>query len=235
MTSSDRRPFRFPSPEDWNDLVCDLGLDNNQAHELRILLQHVEGDVQAFADRSPTRDERRELVDALKAFSKALGKLEMVVHDHLPELSEALPHAATAAIGDMLTVTEIERALDKPLAVDGIEHMSGRDFEAGTAFARQAQGVAAGPELLGQMLRRIHQPVEDWLEENRSNKGGRPRDQIRLYLVSKLAEKSEALIGKPPTSNGTFMKLCREVVGQCGLETVGLRDAVERALGVRVS
>ena len=235
MTSDDRPTFRLPDATDWNDLVGDLGLNANQAHELRILLQHVEADVQAFADRSPTRDERRELVDALKAFSKALGKLEMVVHNHLPELSEALPHAAAAAIGNMLTVTEIERILGTTLAVDGLEYLSGRDFEAGTSFTRQAQGVAAGPELLGHMLRRIHQPVEDWLEENRSNKGGRPRDQIRLYLISKLAQRSEALIGKPPTSNGTFMKLCREVVGQCGLETVGLRDAVERALGVRES
>jgi len=27
--------------------------------------------------------------------------------------------------------------------------------------------------------------------------------------------------------------LCTEVVGLCGLETIGLRDAVERILGVR--
>ena len=233
MPSKDRPTFRLPDPEAWKTLISDLKLDATQAHELGLLLQHVDADLQAFAEQTPTPDDRRELVDALKAFSKAIGRLETVLHDHLPELSDALPHASTAAIGDMLTLGEIESVLNKRLTITNLEKLSGREFEAGTAFARQAQGVAAGPELFSHFLRRVHKPVENWLEENKSNSGGRPPDQMRRHLITMLAKNSKALIGEPPTSSGEFIRLCTEVVGQCGLETIGLRDAVERILGVR--
>lgn len=42
MTPSDRQPFRFPSPEGWNSLVLELGLNARQAHELDIALRHAE-------------------------------------------------------------------------------------------------------------------------------------------------------------------------------------------------
>lgn len=233
MTASGKPVFHLPSPEDWKTLVRDLGLEERQAQELKILLQHVEADLEAYAHLSPTREERRELVGALKAFSKALDELETVVKDRLPELSEALPHASAGAIGDMLTVTEIERALGKTMTMPGLDSAVGREVENATAYARQAQGIAAGPELLSHVLRRIHQPVEVWLEDSRANRGGRPPDHIRNYVILKLAEGAEDIIGQPATSNGPFLKLCAEVVGHCRLETVGLRDAVERALGVR--
>ena len=95
MTSGGKPGFHLPGPEDWKTLVKDLDLDARQARELKILLQHVDADLQAYGDLSPSREERRELVGALKAFSGAIGKLEAVVQEHLPELSEALPHAAT--------------------------------------------------------------------------------------------------------------------------------------------
>ena len=91
--------FALPTPEHWKHLVDDLKLSPVQVNELGILLRHAQADVQAFCDIHPDRADRQELVDALKAFSKALGKLEDVVTVNLPKLSDALPHAVGSAIG----------------------------------------------------------------------------------------------------------------------------------------
>lgn len=231
--TSNSQSFAIPTPENWKHLVDDLKLNPIQANELGILLRHAEVDVEAFCDIHPDRAERQELVDALKAFSKALGKLEDVVTVNLPKLSDALPNAVGSAIGDMLTQTEIERALGKKLASPFPGEPVQGEIDQATAFARQAQGITAGPELFIHMLKKIHQPLEAWLRENNANKGGRPKDYVRDYLILKLAENAEAIIGQPPSSRGRFLDLCNAVLGACMFSTDGLRDAVERALGTR--
>lgn len=232
MTSNNQR-FALPTPEDWKYLIDDLELSSIQANELGILLRHAQADVEAFSDIHPDRADRQELVDALKAFSKALRKLEDVVTGNLPALSDALPHAVGSAIGDMLTQTEIERALGKRLASPLLGEPVQGEIDQGTAVARQSQGITAGPELFVHMLTRIHQPLEAWLKANNANKGGRPKDHVRDYLITKLAENSEAIIGQPPSSRGRFLDLCNAVLGACMFSTDGLRDAVERTLSTR--
>ena len=244
MTIIESPPFEMPSPDDWREIVGNLELDARQAHELDIVLRHAKADLQAVADRVPARDERGELVAALEALSKALGAVENVVRGRLPELSDALPHASGSAIGDMLTVREIEIALDKKLFTPNLDELqtspeapgtlSASEIDAATASMRQAQGIAAGAELLAHIVKRVHEPVRKWLEADRSNRGGRPPDHIREHLIFALAKKSNVIIGEPPTSNGRFLALCDEVFRACDRSTDGLRDAVERILGVRV-
>ena len=185
--TSNSQSFALPTPENWKHLVDDLKLNPIQANELGILLRHAEVDVEAFCDIHPDRADRQELVDALKAFAKALGKLEDVVTVNLPKLSDALPHAVGSAIGDMLTPTEIERALGKKLASPFLGEPVQGEIDQATAFARQSQGITAGPEIFIHMLKRIHQPLEAWLSANNANKGGRPKDHVRDYLITKLA------------------------------------------------
>ena len=84
--TSNSQSFALPTPENWKHLVDDLKLNPIQANELGILLRHAEVDVEAFCDIHPDRADRQELVDALKAFAKALGKLEDVVTVNLPKM-----------------------------------------------------------------------------------------------------------------------------------------------------
>ena len=244
MTSSDRRPFRLPSPEDWNSLVLELGLNARQAHELDIVLRHAEADLAAVAEAAATPAEKRELVAALEALSKALGDVERVIQSRLPELSDALPIDTTSAIGDMLTAREIESVLGVGRvrldlttllwsSVTTLGEISADDVDGATASQRQALGITAGPELLGHFIRRLHLPLQEWLDDHRANRGGRPSNYVRDHLIHVLAKNAHRICDTQPSSNGPFIRLCDAVFRSLGLSTVGLRDAVERALGVR--
>ena len=162
MTIIESPPFEMPSPDDWREIVGNLELDARQAHELDIVLRHAKADLQAVADRVPARDERGELVAALEALSKALGAVENVVRGRLPELSDALPHASGSAIGDMLTVREIEIALDKKLFTPNLDELQTSPEAPGTLSASEidaATNVCMSP--FGSGLKPTVQTVAD--------------------------------------------------------------------------
>ena len=65
--------FHSPTPEEFQGLVHDQKLDNLQAHELRLVLCHVDEDLKAFRKRLEGRKPRQELVRRLKRVAKSLG------------------------------------------------------------------------------------------------------------------------------------------------------------------
>ena len=58
--------FHRPTPEEFDELVHDQKLDDLQAHELRLVLYHVDEDLKEFRKRLEGRKPRQELVRRLK-------------------------------------------------------------------------------------------------------------------------------------------------------------------------
>ena len=58
--------FHGPTPEEFDELVHDQKLDDLQAHELRLVLYHVDEDLKAFRERLEGRKPRRNWFGASK-------------------------------------------------------------------------------------------------------------------------------------------------------------------------
>ena len=58
--------FHRPTPEEFDVLVRDQKLDGLQAHELGLVLYHVDEDLKEYRKRREGRKPRRELVRRLK-------------------------------------------------------------------------------------------------------------------------------------------------------------------------
>ena len=106
-------------------------------------------------------------------------------------------------------------------------------IEQGMARKDESFAWKFGVRLIEHTVQRLHAPILDWIDIARQGKGGKPRMVERDYLITKLAENSEAIIGKPPTPSKRFLALCNTVLGACMLNTEGLQDAVERTLRAR--
>ncbi len=68
--------FHRPTPEEFDVLVRDQKLDGLQAHELGLVLYHVDEDLKEYRKRREGRKPRRELVRRLKRFADLFNDLE---------------------------------------------------------------------------------------------------------------------------------------------------------------
>jgi hypothetical protein len=72
--------FHRPTPEEFDVLVYDQKLGGLQAHELGLVLYHVDEDLREYRKRREGRKPRRELVRRLKRVAKSLGDLEFELY-----------------------------------------------------------------------------------------------------------------------------------------------------------
>ena len=86
--------FHRPTPEEFDELVRDQKLDGLQAHELRLVLYHVDEDLKEYRKRLEGRKPRRELVRRLKRVRESLGDLEFELRS-LGEDDRRLPALRT--------------------------------------------------------------------------------------------------------------------------------------------
>jgi hypothetical protein len=236
--------FQMPAPEALDELIHNLNLDDQQAHELRVALYHVDEDLKAWRKNREGRQARRELVRRLKRVAKLAADLDLEVHRWAKTLNDFLPADLQEEMGLLMSFSAMESALKEEIRTpelrSEIESLSSETPEFRMAqiedrlrTRREARGLEHGGELFMHFLERINQPFKAWLELDRRNKGGRPSKNLpRDYLLFRLAEAARAIIGRRPTATagGRFVRLCAAVVVACGLDDRGIERAVEKAL-----
>jgi hypothetical protein len=92
--------FHRPTPEEFDVLVYDQKLGGLQAHELGLVLYHVDEDLREYRKRREGRKPRRELVRRLKRVAKSLGDLEFELYRWRQTINDFLPADTQAGSWD---------------------------------------------------------------------------------------------------------------------------------------
>jgi hypothetical protein len=236
--------FHRPTPEEFDVLVRDQKLDDLQAHELGLVLYHVDEDLKEYRKRREGRKPRRDLVRRLGRFADLLNKLEYEIDRSRNTMADFLPLDALEEIGLLTSYGAMEAALNREIRSHDlrseIESLTADDpdfrmaqIEERLEYQRQAIGLKDGHELLAYLIKKINQPIKAWFELDRLNRGGRPTKNLaRDLLLFRLAEAAHVVIGRRPTAtaSGRFVRLCADVVLACRLERRGIERAVEKAI-----
>ena len=92
--------------------------------------------------------------------------------------------------------------------------------------------VQVGPKILRNLFAELAAPLRRQLAIEAVNKGGRPQDLYRNYMVQELAAAYEEIHRTRPPSGktGLFVKFCQTIFYCVGIETEGLEGAVARIL-----
>jgi hypothetical protein len=241
--------FRLASPQKLKRELGDLSLTQAQAHALDLTLRHVDEDLKTFSTRFKDREPRPELVRRLRRMGKILGELQDEIRYQPNTMLDFLPFDTQEAIGEIMSFSAMEAALGKMLASrdpqggvkEAVMRLADRsdvriaEIEARFDYQRKALGLKHAPELLVHLVERINRPIQVWLELDRRNRGGRPSDAVRDYVLIGLVEATPEVLGSPATATarGKFVRLCAGVFHACGLNTDGLEKAIERILKQR--
>lgn len=226
MSGNDRKSFEAAlrlkplDAEAMAGLIAELGLTGSAARNLEVCLRQTEADLEEYlyaafprSDRQQLRTEREVLVKRLRAVVNQLLTAPA-------DLQEILPNGSLAAIGEMLDHDEILRVIgDK--APRYIRDQDGPE-------PRRAAGLQYGGPLLIHFLKRILEPMEAWQEENSRNKGGRPVDLRRRFIIERLARGAPSVIGSRASTakEGPFVRLCSDVFGAYKLPITGIADVI---------
>ena len=191
----DERLPQAATPEEFDVLVYDQKLGGLQAHELGLVLYHVDEDLREYRKRREGRKPRRELVRRLKRLAKSLGDLEFELYRWRQTINDFLPADTQEEIGMLMSFSALEAALKREIRTPElgsvIENLLSEcpDFriaqlEDQLLTRRQARGLEHGGELLMHFVERINQPIKTWIELDRCNRGGRPTKNVaRDFLL----------------------------------------------------
>jgi hypothetical protein len=225
-------------------LARDQKLDRVPAHELGIVLYHVDKDLEFRRKTFEGGQSRKELVRRLKRIAKCVNDLEFELHRWRNTINDFLPQDTRAEIGLLMSYSGMEAALNTEIRrhdlKSEVEDLAAEDpdfrmaqIEERLAPHREARGLEHGGEFFTHYIERINQPIKRWIELDRLNPGGRPlKNLARDLLLSRLAEAAPAIIGRraTATAGGRFVRLCAAVVVACGFDYRGIERAVEKAI-----
>ena len=221
--------IRAPSSEEWENIVRDLKLTPEPERRLKNVLHAALDDIDRYHQKLKDQPNRELLVGRLKRFTKVLGYLRDECGRSVDVMQDFLPHDVLAYIGQSLTFSAMSEAFGQDVLTGRrdlkIDLMRASED---TPATRLAFGLKHGNLLLTHFIERLHAPLARWIELDRQNKGGRPANAVRGYLIYRLAEAAPDIIGAPASisSTGTFVDLCTAVSVACGLSETGIAKAV---------
>jgi hypothetical protein len=235
------RKLRFPAAREWQNIVQDFELMPTQAETLMVTLEEALDAINQYQAKLQNQPNRSDLVKGLKNFEKALRRLRDECRRSANLMEHFLPDDTLAFIGQSLTFAAISEALGKNVSPERfdfylkirIKREQGERFtlasvEQDTRPKRETLGLQHGHMLLTHFIKRIHQPLARWIAMKSLDKGGRPVDVARSYLIYQLAEAAPDIVGKPATvaTTGRFVGLCTVVLVACGLPEAGIEKAI---------
>jgi hypothetical protein len=231
--------LKFPEPDLWAGLVIDLGLDALQAHELKLAVQHTVLDIKNYNLRKSKEPERATLVTRLKLMERALSKLQYEIDRSIHLMNDFLPPETLEQIGKSFTFSAIGQALGEDVFPPDLDRSIADMIAAGKPVTiavleekgipkRDVLGLKHGHKILKHFIDLINAPLRKWVEEDKLNKGGRPADVTRMYLIRALAKEAPNIIGRPATisTTGKFVDLCSLVIPACGVSPKGIEKAI---------
>jgi hypothetical protein len=225
-------------------VVDDLGLADGPAAVLDFVIRDALADLRSYQSlrtRKLGRDKR--IADPIKEMHKFLGKVASFLEANPGVLKEILPAPAGVKLGELFSFTGIGKALDRDaFPKDGKSlrtylRKSGKQFDIAAAEAfyartREDHGLLHSDRMFLHVLRVVLEPLEAWFAAKAANKGGRPSNLERRYLIERLAKAAPKILGsEPPTSVGSrFVELCERVLPLCGFAEDGIDKAVVSVL-----
>jgi hypothetical protein len=231
--------LQFPSAAAWTDIVRDLDLSTTQAQSLETTLNEALEDIGRYRKKLQSQSNRPLLLERLKTFAKALGELEDECRRSADLMHDFLPHDTLEYTGRSLTFSAIGEALGRSVVPKNFdskmeakqlagERISASSIEDLSRGSREALGLKYGHLILTHFLERIRAPLAGVVELKRLDKGGRPADAERRYLIYRLAEAAPKIIGRPSAVavTGKFVDLCTAVLVACGLPEAGIAKAI---------
>jgi hypothetical protein len=233
------RKLRFPAPREWQNIVQDFEMMPTQAVMLKVTLEEVLEAINEYQAKLQNQPSRSDLVKGLKDFEKALRRLRDECRRSANLMHEFLPHDTLGYVGESLTFSAMGEALGKNVIPRSFndkievkrsvgERITLEFMEEFSRASREALGLNQGHLILTHFIERIHQPLATWIEMKSLDKGGRPVDVARSYLIYRLAEAAPDIIGKSATvaTTGRFVGLCTAVLVACGLPEAGIEKAI---------
>lgn len=222
-------PINSPSAEAWKDIIRDHKLTPAQERTLKDVLDSALADISRYRQKLRNEPDHALLVRRLKKFAKALGELRDECRRSVNLMQHFLPYDTLAYIGRSLTISAMSDAFGKDVLTERrdlkIDLMRASED---TPATRLAFGLKHGNLLLTHVIERLHGPLARWIELDRQNKGGRPANGVRWFLIHRLAESAIDIVGKPAaiSSTGKFVELCTAVLVACGLPEAGIAKAI---------
>jgi hypothetical protein len=214
-----------PVTEERVGIICrSLGLRGLSAvRNLEVCLKHIAADLEDYARTSHTKSDRKDIITSRTDLLSAFDHLMEALDSDACDLSEALPMECLEAIGLVIAPEVLEDVLGErtPAYLRRDNGVS----------ARRAAGIQYGHILLPEMIRRIRQPLSDWMAEH-VEKGGRPPDLRRRFIIRRLARHATEITGQIATAStgSAFMQLCAAVFQAFDLPDEGIEDAIAREL-----
>jgi hypothetical protein len=99
---------------------------------------------------------------------------------------------------------------------------------------RPAREITGGPSRTHTLypLRIVHEPLKAWIAQKAADKGGRPANAERRFMIERLAEAASHIFGSAPPVSVTspFVALCERVLLMCGFAGEGIDKAIVAAL-----
>ena len=214
-----------PTQEDWGAMTRDLKLSPGQEQALAMTLEHLSADLaieQAKRDAAPLPGQ---LVTRLKRMEAHLAALVEEMDRAKADMIHFLPNATLAEIGRVMTFHSIDAALGgdivseqlkKPILarIQERQALSPVEMEEATLSARETLGLKHGDIILRDFLTRIHEPMRQWIEQDKLNAGGKPPQFLRRHVVYALARSAPEIIGRKAAISeiGPFVELCDAVL-----------------------
>lgn len=212
MAKEPQSRFVFPDEDAWAELRRDLKLTDTQAVALRLTLQEAESLCSYFTNVLVKTEVRKSLVTLNRLLSNAHRGLQRA------DISQALRkfdmHGALSTLLSREAGTELHGKGD----VDKLSH--------------HRLLVDLNPEVMSYIIDEMRRPIAQWLAVSAKGKAGRQPKYDRRALLFLLARDASKINGSKPssTSDGPFHRLCAWVLPACGIDSVGLEDAIERCL-----
>jgi hypothetical protein len=184
--------------------------------------------------------DRHQRIQAIEQLLRDLDRVVATIGTNQRALPSLLRQGSLQALGELMSPSGMERfvgtigwGVDDD-EIDAVDKRRGRgditSFDDLTRQTRMSVAADIGPKLIVGVLKTIAAPLRQLLVLEKSNKGGRPQDLYRNYVVQELALAWEAEHGKqaPGGKTGPFVEQCREVLEELGLSTDGLADCIGR-------
>jgi hypothetical protein len=210
-------------------------MSEDQISALIILLEHIHLDLEGFNIGQIDGDEREAMIGAIYDFAQQIHKLKSSIDKNINLLGAVLPLNVMQNIGEALDLSFSYEILNNKnsylrLNQDLERHQSEMDKIDAEFIARlthprrKTAGLEQGHILLQSLIDRIHDGVEFWINENKKNKGGRPRKYVREYLLYGLVSHAKVITGRKPPhkKEGWFVEFVQDVAELCGLSRNGI-------------
>ena len=222
--------IKIPLDDQWKEYFKEFVLSAEQERALKETITNINGYIIKYNTLMKKIGPRSERKKKLLALEKSLDKVRFYVEHFGDDMDNWLPSEACAQIGllsDFLTAEQvlgetkysmrINQRIEQEIFLKSSVNIEKIDKE--LSFSRESIGLLVGGKILRNFIQKIHDPLRDWVELERLNKGGAPGNMTVRLIVRELARWAPEIIGVRAAikKEGLFVRLCSAVLIACGL------------------